>query len=208
MQIAYIMLYSYRLISREELFSSTFPSLVIVRPVYSSWPKLSSITTIHTRFNLSLKIVHTTQSSPSYRVINSNVLNSNILRSDISHSSPSRHSSFRIHRPALKPISTPNTTPRLSIPPFPNHNSQIPYTHLISPLSSPSPTKSSPTQNLFNPTGRFKPSISPFSLNRTPFSSNAIINLGIAAAVPFRVCANGRLDSSLVGRYRIWRRRD
>lgn len=94
---------------------------------------------------------------------------------------------------------TPTTIP----PPF--------QTHRIAPLSFPQPTTSPPTQNGFNALGIFNPSIlfSSPSPSCTPFSRRATSNRGIAAAVPFRVCANGSgASDSVLGRYRIWRRRD
>ena len=58
-------------------------------------------------------------------------------------------------------------------------------------LFFPSPTSSPPSQNLFNTSGRSRPSMSPSVPSLTPFSTNAIKSRGIAAAVPFKVCANG-----------------
>jgi len=84
-------------------------------------------------------------------------------------------------------------------------------THWIAPFSFPQPTTSPPTQNGFNALGRFNPSIlfSSPSPSCTPFSRRATSNRGIAAAVPFSVCANGSgASESVLGRYRIWRRRD
>jgi len=47
-----------------------------------------------------------------------------------------------------------------------------------------------PTQNGRRTSGRFRPITLPSELNRTPFSTSAIMSLGMAAAVPFSVCAN------------------
>lgn len=66
-----------------------------------------------------------------------------------------------------------------------------PYTHLSNPLFFPSPTVSPPTQNLCNVFGKSSPSTFPSSPNLAPFSNRATKSLGIAAAVPLRVCAKG-----------------
>jgi hypothetical protein len=79
-------------------------------------------------------------------------------------------------------------------------------THRIAPFSFPQPTTSPPTQNGFKALGKSNPSIlfSSPSLNCTPFSRIATSNRGMAAAVPFRVCANGSgASDSTIGRYRI-----
>ena len=85
------------------------------------------------------------------------------------------------------------------------------YTHRIDPFSFPHPTSSPPTQNGLRALGRSSPSISSScpSANLTPFSRRATSSRGIAAAVPLRVCANGRgASDSVADRYRICRRRD
>ena len=90
-------------------------------------------------------------------------------------------------------LNTPTTIPSLD---------QI---QLIAPFSFPQPTTSPPTQNGFKALGRFNPSIffSSPSASWTPFSRRATSNRGIAAAVPFRVCANGSgASDSVDGRYR------
>ena len=46
-----------------------------------------------------------------------------------------------------------------------------------------------PSQNGLRAEGRSRPIIEPDLPNLTPFSSNATMRRGIAAAVPFRVCA-------------------
>ena len=72
------------------------------------------------------------------------------------------------------------------------------HVNRINPFFLTSPTSSPPSQYFLNPTGNSNPSISPPSPRHTPFSRSATSSLGMAAAVAFRVWANGIGESASV----------